>query len=586
MCRMTRNIPTELGLTADWVVYKVKYGNELLGSFAREETFRVAAFPYVGDTRLVEILTYYRQGLRYHRPLVAADPMNLPLIDWNSLARDLAHCQNTHSETCNATQPAFRHPIRLINCESQKIEPAAADARYVALSYVWGLSKPVYEVHGDDAVLPNPVESTIEDAMFVAKTIGYKYIWVDRFCINQKDPNKFLQLRQMDLIYRNADVTIIAAAGEDHNYGLPHVRDKRAEPPAVCKVGKYVIAEVANENRQENLVVESKWNTRGWTYQEAIFSRRRLVFTDQGASFHCNTTELSRESDGRTVRYRRFLREKMAPPRPVFSGPGRAPQDLGARMTEYSKRDLTNGSDMLNAFLGVLGAFEESQGPIYHLWGTPIFPLRGGSSGSSSIASDGFLYAFVWQMFEPASRRDGFPSWSWMGWHGRVKDLPYDSSILDWKGESGVAVSMELSNGQLQEWPRLVEQDYFKDDSDKLSRFIHMYAWTVKVTLESLPSGGWRAGFPDSRGELVTEAFVLDDEMLQRDGYTQEERNQSFICIFLGPPTSSFAALLVHQHEAFAERIGIMRRPRFLSRHEDGLDWITPKLQRRSIRLG
>ena len=34
-------------------------------------------------------------------------------------------------------------------------------------------------------------------------------------------------------------------------------------------------------------IAKSKWNTRAWTYQEALLSRRRLVFTPRQVYFQC-----------------------------------------------------------------------------------------------------------------------------------------------------------------------------------------------------------------------------------------------------------------------------------------------------------
>ena len=36
-----------------------------------------------------------------------------------------------------------------------------------------------------------------------------------------------------------------------------------------------------------NEVETSKWNTRGWAYQEGLLARRRLVFTESQVYFQC-----------------------------------------------------------------------------------------------------------------------------------------------------------------------------------------------------------------------------------------------------------------------------------------------------------
>jgi Heterokaryon incompatibility protein (HET) len=62
----------------------------------------------------------------------------------------------------------------------------------------------------------------ISDGMIVTKTLGLQYLWVDKFCIDQENPNeKHDQISRMDAVYKRTEITIIAAAGDDENRGLP-----------------------------------------------------------------------------------------------------------------------------------------------------------------------------------------------------------------------------------------------------------------------------------------------------------------------------------------------------------------------------
>ena len=59
----------------------------------------------------------------------------------------------------------------------------------------------------------------IKDAFLVTKKLGYRYLWVDRYCIVQDDAQeKHQQIKNMGSIYENARVTIVAAAGSDPTY--------------------------------------------------------------------------------------------------------------------------------------------------------------------------------------------------------------------------------------------------------------------------------------------------------------------------------------------------------------------------------
>ena len=113
--------------------------------------------------------------------------------------------------------------------------------------------------------------------MVVANEIGIPYLWVDKYCIDQSNANeKHSLIRQMDKIYRGAELTIIATAGQDAELGLPGVSGLARPPQRFLTIGgqRYSVFPDLTER-----VRKSRWSTRGWTYQEGLLSRRRLVFT-------------------------------------------------------------------------------------------------------------------------------------------------------------------------------------------------------------------------------------------------------------------------------------------------------------------
>jgi hypothetical protein len=116
----------------------------------------------------------------------------------------------------------------------------------------------------------------INDSIDVTLRLHLRYLWVDRYCIDQSDEhNKHNQIRQMDLIYANAQVTIIAAAGAGPDYGLQGVRGTLRRYQPNLSIGRLLIASTLPHPKW--LVKSSKWATRGWTYQEGLLSKRRLI---------------------------------------------------------------------------------------------------------------------------------------------------------------------------------------------------------------------------------------------------------------------------------------------------------------------
>jgi len=97
---------------------------------------------------------------------------------------------------------------------------------------------------------------------------------------------------------------------------------------------------------------------------------------------------------------------------------------------DYSRRELTKDSDILNGILGVLNALERGASQVRHLSGVPmVIPkLRAKQPESERWTPDmGFFSGLCWNLVTPSARRPGFPSWSWTGWYGHVS-WGYDES--------------------------------------------------------------------------------------------------------------------------------------------------------------
>ncbi|KAF8861809.1 HET-domain-containing protein [Acephala macrosclerotiorum] len=164
--------------------------------------------------------------------------------------------------------------LRLTDCSTRRVVEAPENCEYVALSYVWGVGENQTEW---SAKLPDELPLVIQDALKATLEVALKYLWVDRYCIMQDDEqDKARQIGRMAEIYQCASFTIFAAAGSDPSHGLPGVSKPR-------RVGRQPIVTIGKRSftwSLPNLAETSKWSTWAWTYQEMVFSERRLVFTD------------------------------------------------------------------------------------------------------------------------------------------------------------------------------------------------------------------------------------------------------------------------------------------------------------------
>lgn len=357
--------------------------------------------------------------------------LNLPgKIDFDVVKGWIHKCKKYHDEECELVSGMSNIPnLRLIDCATRKIGPFQEGDIYAALSYCWGASQASQaDEPGTPFKLPQHLPATIEDAILVTQNLGIKCIWIDRYCVPQgaEDPGRHEQIALMHKIYMGAEVTLIAAAGDSPTYGLPGVTKDRTLPPRI-KFGSHTLAATLPDPRI--LIASSIWWTRGWTYQEGLLSRRRLVFTDQQMYFQCNNHIVGPApkpciyygwSEVMSLASANIICSRNIPEySDGFFRFGLSPWEIWPRISEYTQRSLSHQEDILNAMLGILEKYAELkwfQSTFWHIFGIP---------GSHPVNLkdkswyDVFLRNLTWELPTPGKRREGFPSWSWAGWEGK-----------------------------------------------------------------------------------------------------------------------------------------------------------------------
>lgn len=505
-----------------------------------------------------------------------------PDINFNNLRKMMMYCSEAHGQSCCAPSTSPVKGLKLINCKTRKIVSSVKGKRYATLSYVWGREEEKSDKPLDvSEKAQQTFEQLIEDALLVTMEMGLEYLWVDRYCIDQEDPEKHAQIRQMDLIYQQSDLTIAAAAGEGPGYGLPGMSRTRELTPC------YLIGDVmllrdgfsTGDAHITRMTRSSKWVSRAWTLQEALFPRRGLVFTDRGVSWCCAKIELGHGFETRAFRYSRLdILDHPATDQAFHSNPtagsiGRNPWDIAARISEYSRRDLTYDSDALNAFTGILRAYENMNPPLYHFWGVPIFPSfyqdKGKLVKTERSTSDGFMRGLSWSLYKPSPRRPGFPSWSWAGWRGSVT-CPWDWPDNDcWSDAAPVQVAVGMGNSRKLQWAELEQHSYFKDQSYELSpSVLHLEAWTIDVKICDIvleeeswlgPKGTRRlcAEYFDKSGCKYLSCLQVEDARLEDPEVIEVVKSKSFISIILGSLSwkrTNMIAIVLEKRDRVEER--------------------------------
>jgi len=420
-------------------------------------------------------------------------------------------CQVMHTTVCTIKNPSTVRYQELIDCQTRTLVPAE-DHPYVALSYVWGQIPRTFEVIDDSEhsptnflrKLPTKLPRTVEDAITVTQKLDFRYLWVDRYCINQqRDEERADQIGKMDLIYMNAELTIIAAAGSDSNYGLQgvgHQRRKSRYLTTCARIGNHFL--ITTENAPTASIHRTKWDTRGWTFQEALLSRRRLVFTEEQMYFECHgmycceslkfPLEYMHRKDKQGFK-KRFCKDDLVGAFP--KGVGRTNFEIVHRIEEYTKRTLTNSDDILKGILGIFNAFERSDMQVKHYLGIPILPPMTKAPHRGDISKPvhgwtpamGFIVGLFWDLEKSAERRSGFPSWSWTGWQSTV-NWGVDYPLYHWPSmtvDPNVNLSVECTDGQILSWEGFQKSKNEATMRPQMSSIIRITAWTIQFPIIS-----------------------------------------------------------------------------------------------------
>ena len=386
------------------------------------------------------------RGLLAHRHGKLLDPH---WIDPSVGRSWLKECEENHGAKCSVPgwasavdRPEF---LRVVDVKNYCVKPIGDPrrCRYIALSYVWGECNTVTLTRTNQDILKknnsllqwlSPTQQTIVDAIEAVRAMGVDYLWVDVLCIVQDDRNDAQQhIDKMDQIYSSALATIVAADGNDVSHGLVGIKSIGNEPggkprevsPASAKISDtlYLCAPLST---REYRIDASKWNSRAWTYQERLLSRRLITFINGEIIWYCRgmtCREDMKTDDSRipmphldwiTLREQNFggdvnpnWREgcieitrfgKARLVRPT------AFEQYVKAVEEYAHRERKIQNDVLKAFAGM----------------TQIFSVCLKSSAIFGLPESVLDVALLWKPTEALERRKDFPSWSWCGWIGRV----------------------------------------------------------------------------------------------------------------------------------------------------------------------
>ncbi|KAL7924912.1 heterokaryon incompatibility domain-containing protein [Trichoderma austrokoningii] len=211
-----------------------------------------------------------------------------------------------------AALKASFQPTRLLHVESRKksglirlVETRGSlSMAYLALSYCWGKKDPSLKTtksnysHLQKSISYSAMPKAYQDTVRVARALGVKYIWIDALCIIQDDREDWeRESRMMAEIFHNSLATLILLRSASCNEGFlernPSIKINyhnqqwdirgsfflRHMPFSYAEAESSIRAAPSFSDRPISLELgKSLWQTRGWTFQEDMFSMRKLYF--------------------------------------------------------------------------------------------------------------------------------------------------------------------------------------------------------------------------------------------------------------------------------------------------------------------
>jgi hypothetical protein len=367
------------------------------------------------------------------------------MVDDQLIKRWKRHCLEDHGGTCDQTFMTHRvENLRFVDVFDKCIVHFAPDTvTWTALSYCWGgpqhhalQRKNLEEYSLPGSLVDDILPQGIIDAMAVTRALDERYIWIDSLCILQDDDkDKLDMIAAMGTIYAHAVVTIVNAANRKVTQGIPGVSIPR-RMQQIHRMKDFWLVEALDipcSSGLQGYLHETAWNSRGWTFQEGLLSRRCLIISTDQVYWQCKTSSWCEDSCWEGTKAEEFYRH--------YSG-----SNILSKLTDYteenwmkiyrsileaySKRELTSESDRLGAVQAILDVLSRDDEEAY-FWGMPKGHMEMALSWTLHKSRNNRRECDAKFMDpEKGIQSAPFPSWSWIGWHGFTPMPSVDRALL------------------------------------------------------------------------------------------------------------------------------------------------------------
>ncbi|KAF2819184.1 HET-domain-containing protein [Ophiobolus disseminans] len=353
-----------------------------------------------------------------HPPRVSAT------VNWPHLRNAIDVCTLDHASCQPSISANLPHGFRLIDV-AQRCIVETSEVEFIALSYVWGKDtraslltatrSSIAAFKKSGGLVAANMPQTIEDAMTICTELGVNYLWADRLCIIQDDPeDKMHQIMAMNDIYESASLVVVSAYGDSMGFGIDGISRPRTITQHHEEVVGLRITNLVRETAEDSLAL---WQTRGWTYQEAVCARRLLHFTDTRAYYECQTSTCYEDMYNTNTEINEF------------SAYGLRLQDEDSgfaafqrHLANYTARKLSFSSDIYNAFIGIANLLYKSNYNESFFYGLPKKDF------------DRALCWYAWDgkksIQQSETSTHTCPSWSWSSAMVQGEQVRYQDTVF------------------------------------------------------------------------------------------------------------------------------------------------------------
>ncbi|CAH0022462.1 unnamed protein product [Clonostachys rhizophaga] len=239
-------------------------------------------------------------------------PSTMSETAWDQVLKWNRECCSHHT-VCNSHRDPSYLPTRALDISGnqnddiklkvtenhmKQIDDNKSEHEFATLSHCWGRN-PIITLrqenisHFQDSIAMTALPLVFQQAIYVARKLGFAYLWIDSLCIIQDSEEDWRhESALMGKVYSNSMLNIMATDSKDGTQGLFRERSSLDLQHCVIRADWTGIAPdsfyIYDWMTWDNLIVRAPLNGRGWVLQERILSPRVLHFSCNQLVWECH----------------------------------------------------------------------------------------------------------------------------------------------------------------------------------------------------------------------------------------------------------------------------------------------------------